>query len=460
MTESVLWTGLRKRLVVQAMVITFVASVVLILTVQLLLAANVKRETASVLSARADAVIGTLTLDSSGVIAILEIPHGELDRNAWVFDRDGRLIDGSLPTGALGAAITDLSSAEASRLVSIDDTVRLYAVPAPEPTGGPQAGVAVVGLDLGPYEASERYALIVSLVLGAFLVGAAGLIAWWTSHRALVPVATMAARADDWSEHNLDRRFDTGPGGDEISALGRTLDRLLDRFAGTIRAEQRLSSELAHELRTPLATLRAQAELAQLSTADDGVAEALDRVLRCADTMDETITALMTLARAQTVQSYESTPAVAAVMRALDEVVGKEAASVPEVGFTDHTGGAGVTAPIELVVRVLVPLLDNAVRHAASSVSIDASTVDGRIEISVTDDGAGTGVADGESLFEPGVRVHGGDGAGLGLALSRRIARGVGGDVVARAPQQSAQPSTTGGQFVVVLPQHRTSERG
>ncbi len=284
MTEGFRRSGLRQRLVVQAMVITLVASGALILTVQLLLASSVKTETASVLSARADAVLGTLTVDNTGALAILETPDGALDRNAWVFDRGGRLIDGSLPTGALGSAITDLSSGHASRTVTIDDEVRLLAVPAPGSTGGPQAGVVVVGLDLAPYEGSELYALIISLVLGAVLVAAAGLTAWWTSHRALSPVATMASRAADWSEHDLDRRFDTGPGGDEIAALGRTLDRLLDRVAGTIRAEQRLSSELAHELRTPLATLRAQAELAQLSTGDDDVAEALERVLRCADT--------------------------------------------------------------------------------------------------------------------------------------------------------------------------------
>lgn len=451
MTEGFRRSGLRQRLVVQAMVITLVASGALILTVQLLLAASVKRETASLLSARADAVLGTLTVDNTGALAILETPNGELDRNAWVFDRDGQLIDGSLPTGALGAAITHLSSAHASRSVTIDDEVRLLAVPAPGSTGGSEAGVVVVGLDLAPYEASELYALIVSLVLGAVLVAAAGLIAWWTSHRALSPVATMASRAADWSEHDLDRRFDTGPGGDEIAALGRTLDRLLDRVAGTIRAEQRLSSELAHELRTPLATLRAQAELAQLSTGDDNVAEALDRVLRCADTMDETITVLMTLARAQTTLPFEPSPVADAVQQALEEVNGHDADSDsdPVVRLVDHSGGAVAAAPTEIVVRVLVPILDNAVRHATSRVRIEVSTVDGRLHVTVADDGPGVIEDDRESLFEPGFRLGGGDGAGLGLALARRIARGVGGDVVFTPPSRTTVP---GAEFAVLLP--------
>lgn len=451
MTDGARWSGLRKRLVVQAVVITLLTSGALILTVQLLLKASVKTETASVLSARAEAVLGTLTVDKTGAPAILETPDGALDRNAWVFDRDGRLIDGSLPTGALGSAIADLSLSHASRFMTIDDEVRLLAVPATGSTGGPEAGVVVVGLDLAPYEGSELYALIISLALGAVLVAAAGLTAWWTSHRALSPVATMASRAADWSEHDLDRRFETGPGGDEIAALGRTLDGLLDRVAGTIRAEQRLSSELAHELRTPLATLRAQAELAQLSTGDDDVAEALERVLRCADTMGATITVLMTLARAQTTLPYEPIPIADAVQRALDEVNGHDSASDsdPLIRLVDHSGGAAAAAPMELVVRVLVPILDNAVRHATSMVTIEVSAVDGRVRVTVADDGPGVLEEDPESLFEPGVRLGGGEGAGLGLALARRIARGVGGDVVVTPPSRTSGP---GAEFAVVLP--------
>lgn len=450
--RAVRGAGLRRRLVVQTMLITLLASVALVLAVQILLASSVNRETASVLSARADAVLSTVSVDSAGGLQILETPDGELDRNAWVFDNDRRLIEGTMPTGDLGVAVDDLSSVQVTRLVTIGDAVRLIAVPVPAPGGGLQAGVAVVGLDLTPYETSERYALTTSLVLGAVLVGAAGLIAWSAAHRALSPVATMASRAANWSEHDLDRRFDAGPGADEISALGRTLDLLLDRVAGTIRAEQRLSSELAHELRTPLATLRAQTELAQLSATDDDMVEALDRVLRCADTMNETITALMTLARAQAMPAAEPSPAVGAVLRAMEAVAGPDAATGPEVRFADHTGGVATAAPIELVVRVLVPLLDNAVHHALSRVSIDVSIVDGRIEITVTDDGPGVGQADGELLFQPAVGSGDGDGAGLGLALSRRIARGIGGDVVARLPGTTSTGSRSGAAFAVLLP--------
>jgi signal transduction histidine kinase len=69
----------------------------------------------------------------------------------------------------------------------------------------------------------------------------------------------MAARAADWSEHDLAHRFRLGPAPDELSQLGETLDHLLDRVAMTIRSEQRLTSELAHGPRTPLTAIQGSA---------------------------------------------------------------------------------------------------------------------------------------------------------------------------------------------------------
>ena len=72
----------------------------------------------------------------------------------------------------------------------------------------------------------------------------------------------MTASAEDWGAHDLDRRFDLGPARDELTGLAATLDHLLARIAASRRHEQRFASEMAHELRTPLAGLRARAELA------------------------------------------------------------------------------------------------------------------------------------------------------------------------------------------------------
>ena len=71
----------------------------------------------------------------------------------------------------------------------------------------------------------------------------------------------MTVAAEDWGAHDLERRFDLGPSRDELTGLAATLDGLLSRIAASRRHEQRFADDVAHELRTPLATLRAQAEL-------------------------------------------------------------------------------------------------------------------------------------------------------------------------------------------------------
>ena len=80
--------------------------------------------------------------------------------------------------------------------------------------------------------------------------------------KALQPVADMTARAAEWSENDLDRRFELGPPHDELTALSATLNGLLARIASSLRHEQRFSAEMAHELRTPLSGVRGEAELA------------------------------------------------------------------------------------------------------------------------------------------------------------------------------------------------------
>ena len=118
-----------------------------------------------------------------------------------------------------------------------------------------------------PRAQSSWNILLATGLVGACGVVLSGFVAWRVSHRALKPVRDMAERADDWSAHNLAHRFDLGPPVNELSRLGQTLDHLLDRVARAIRDEQRLTAELAHEIRTPLTAIRGSAELALLESA-------------------------------------------------------------------------------------------------------------------------------------------------------------------------------------------------
>src|SRR5205085_10439114 len=118
--------------------------------------------------------------------------------------------------------------------------------------------------------------------------------------RALRPVAEMTSQAADWSERDLDRRFAMGPARDELTGLAATLDGLLGRLSAALRHEKQLTAELAHELRTPLAQIRAETELAlaRQRTASE-LHEALEAVLGYTDRMTSVVNTLMAAAESQ-----------------------------------------------------------------------------------------------------------------------------------------------------------------
>jgi signal transduction histidine kinase len=101
----------------------------------------------------------------------------------------------------------------------------------------------------------------------------------------------------------------------------------------------------------------------------------------------------------------------------------------------------------DVAARVLQPLVENACAHAVSRVALEVERVDGAVEIRVVDDGPGVDAAELDEIFESGRRgaaARGSEGAGLGLALARRVARAAGGDVTAT--------EGPGGIFTVRLP--------
>lgn len=105
-----------------------------------------------------------------------------------------------------------------------------------------------------------------------------------------------------------------------------------------------------------------------------------------------------------------------------------------------------VAADANEVAQALHPLRENALRHARTSVRLGSRQQGGSVVFEIQDDGGGLSASDSETVFEPGVSgVSGVAGAGLGLALARRLARSLGGDV-------ATDPSAEGGSFELRLP--------
>jgi signal transduction histidine kinase len=428
---------LRRQIVVLTASVTSVVAILLVVVVGVVLEGS---STATVDRALADRTRTVATALVEADDARIEVPDEVLGPGVAVYDTDGQVVAGQA-SPLLAEDYERLSRTREPRSMSVDDTFRLHSEPV-RSTSGDIVAVVVASELVSPYEENEHVALMVSIGAAVLLVLlGTGLVAW-ASRRALEPVAVMARTADEWSQHDLDRRFDLGPPTNEIRALGSTLDNLLERMANALRAEQRLTSELAHELRSPLTALQGTAELAaRRHDLDDGLRADLDDILTSSRAMAATITELLELARAHDGARARSS-------RVLDAVSAVAAARPDGRIDVDVDPELRVAASLELVKRALAPVIDNGLRFG-DGVDVRAEESGRDVLIRVADDGPGLTSSPTGDIFEPGFSADG--RTGLGLPLARRVARSVGGDVTV------GETSQRGAAFVVRLPAASTS---
>jgi signal transduction histidine kinase len=318
----------------------------------------------------------------------------------------------------------------AAREVDQEHT-RMVAVPVVR--DGKRYGTVVAAVDLDAYDEVASTALVAAVVFSIALLAGVLVLTRWILGRALLPVSRMTADASAWSETDIDRRFHPGEPYDELTRLAATLDALLDRLASSLRHEQRLTAELSHELRTPLARISAEAELAlaRPRTSDDYRAS-IEAIRRNAEQMTRTIDALIAAARQDARLERTTSDARQAVELAVEAA--REAADARgiEVRVAQPDAPLMVALESDLLERIVQPVLDNAVRYGRTVVGVDVGRNGASAVISVDDDGPGVAPGEEDRIFEPGARGaagHATQGAGLGLALARRLARTAGGDV-------------------------------
>jgi signal transduction histidine kinase len=335
-----------------------------------------------------------------------------------------------------------------SRFKTVDKTdERLFSLPILH--HGERVGTIVTGISLAAYEETKRSALFASLAFAVTVLAISVGAAAWLLRSALRPVAEMTQQAETWSEQDLDRRFGFDEPHDELTRLGYTLDRLLDRIAASLRHERRFSAELSHELRTPLAKLTTEAELALRRPRPQAeYRRVLVEVHGYAQQIARIVDTLLAAARQEAsplgiADASAVAQAAADACRPLADDLGVELA------VTEGASPVRVGVDPDLAERILSPLLDNACRYARAQVTLSLSRSDGVVLFSVDDDGPGVAPDEAEAIFEPAARGEAGrragPSAGLGLALARRLARSASGDV-------EVEPSAGGGRFVVRLP--------
>ena len=440
--------GLRTRLVVAVLAVVLIALAAVIAGFNIVLSSRLSHDADEVLRARADGALSSLSAEGPRLVVREAPDQGALEGEVWVF-AGTRLLEGPRSRPRIYREVASLAGGPRRHVELSQQDVRLYAVPVVE--RGRRFGTVVAATSLVPYERTERAARIASLILFGVLFVVAALLTRWIVALALRPVARMTAQAADWSEHDLDRRFGLGPPRDELTTLAATLDSLLGRVAASLRREQRFSSELSHELRTPLAKVRAEAELAlRHERSDESYREALSHVLAGADQMERIIDTMLVVARQEASVGHGTADAGEAALRAAESCAEFARTQGMEIDVSSPDRLARVASDSDLVERILVPVIENACRYGHRIVTVTWAGRNGAVTYMVSDDGPGIATAESERIFEPGVRGSAGDGggfegAGLGLSLSRRLARAARGDVEAHADEG-------GGRFTIVLP--------
>jgi signal transduction histidine kinase len=438
---------LRVRITAVATLAALVALILLTIAFDLVLEASVDRDARSRLREQASAAATTVRV-RDGHLVVREQPGEDvLDRQVWVYD--GRRAVERPQTSPRLQRKADSLAGRSEVFLEAPRDVRLYARAIR--SGGRQVGTLVTGQSIAAIDRTTDIAQISSFVLAAVLLGAVFVLTWLSVGRALRPVREMTRTAADWNEHDIERRFGSADFPHELAELASTFDALLARVARTLRREKRLSAELSHELRTPLARIIAQVELLQRRDRPlEERSEAHAAIARDADEMSRILETLMTAARAEAglEQGRSNVGAV------LDDL--ERSWAPPLAGRSVDLHTEPLPAPLlvgvdgEVVARIVAPLLDNAGRYARRRVTVAARRADDTVEITVADDGPGVPTEARESVFEPGASTpdtNGHDGAGLGLALARRLARAAGGDVtIADAPPDG------GARFCVRLP--------
>lgn len=438
-------TTLRGRLALVVLGATAVWLTVLAVAFNVALAARLRGQADELLRTRATAVAATVQAGADGRLTVREpADDAALDVGIWIYQGSAAIERPPASDGTRRAADRLAGHHGGYADTTGEHPARLYALPVS--AGGRQVGTVVAFVALAPYAGTAHAALVGSVGLALFALTGAYLMTRAAVDRALRPVHRMSAQAARWSTDAAPRRFGTARRPAELTDLAGNLDQLLDALAAALRHEQRLTAELSHELRTPLARVIAETDwltarprtTTEQAAAHTAIGDSAAAMWRICDT-------LLTDARARTVRGRDRCD-TAAVAREL------AAELRPAVPPTTVTGAANAGVPTELLRRILAPLLDNATRYARSRVTVACAYDSGRCTLTVTDDGPGIPGTVGAAVFEPGRRADPADGhpgAGLGLALARRLARAADGDLTLADP---GGRNGSGATFVITLP--------
>ena len=365
------------------------------------------------------------------------------ERVVQVLAPDGTLVS-TTSTGEPLLDATEVSRARETRswfvvpaVAGLDGRIRVLAAPV-DTAAGPQ--VVLAGASLEDRDDAVRELLALLLVAAPIALVLASLLGYGLATLSLRPVESMRREAATISATAPGRRLSVPPARDEISRLGETLNAMLERLEAALERERGFVADAGHELRTPLALLKAELELAlrrprseaELEDAVRSAAHETDRLAQLAED-------LLLLARSDRSQlPLEREPV--AVEPLLTAVAARFRGRASDAGRTIEIEAADtleVTADRARVEQALGNLVDNALGHGRGTVRLGAVERNGHVELHVRDEGPGFPSDFLPRAFDRFTQADGarsGAGTGLGLAIADAVATAHGGSAHAENP--------------------------
>jgi signal transduction histidine kinase len=411
--------SVRFRATLGATVVVGVALLVASVALVLILRRSLTEDVRLAASLRAQAVADLLESGATD----LRLGGGD-DEFVQVLAPDGRVVAAS-PNAAGSPPLVRPAPGEGVRVDAPfeDDPFLAVAEIAAVPAG---TFTVVAARTLDAVEESTQ-TLIVLLALGLpLLLVVVALVTSRVVGRALAPVEAIRANVDDISTTELHRRVPVPQSGDEISRLAATMNRMLDRLQRGRDRQRRFVSDAAHELRSPVATIRQHSELALAHPEKVPPAELARTVLDEDLRLQRLVEDLLLLARLDEGVGEERPQHVDLddiVLAEVDRVRQADGARIDAGGLS----GGRVEGDLRQLTRLVGNLLENAARHARSKVAVALQEDDGEVVLRVDDDGPGIPLEDRARIFERFVRLdeardRDSGGTGLGLAIVAEVA--------------------------------------
>jgi signal transduction histidine kinase len=264
-----------------------------------------------------------------------------------------------------------------------------------------------------------------------FLIIVVAGVTWLVTGRALRPVEGIRAEmAEITGSGDLDRRVPEADSRDEIARLARTTNETLAALQASVERRHRFVADASHELRSPIASLRTQIEVAEQHQELLDLPGLLHDVVR----LQQLAADLLLLARLDAGEQPSRAPVdlAALLLEELGPRTGERPGGPPALDLDVTDRPVEVHGSRGQLNRVLANLVDNAFRHAATTVTVRLRAEGPDAVLTVADDGHGIAAADRERVFERFVRLDEArsrdeGGSGLGLAIARDLTERHGG---------------------------------